>query len=139
MLWEAGRPVAPQGATLIGAVVAISVLGYTYLARSLPAYVCSKVGSRRPTHLPFPERLQYIGSDQNQLLSRIPSASDISQGQLEDRAGYPPNELYWRLEQLYLMGLVMKRETDGGESIPAMSIDSPQHTLVIWRIGEQDS
>jgi DNA-binding HxlR family transcriptional regulator len=66
---------------------------------------------RRPTHLPVSDRLNYIGPDQHELLLSIPRDSEISQSQLEDEAGFPSNVLYWRLEQLYLMGLVMKRET----------------------------
>jgi hypothetical protein len=82
---------------------------------------------RKEPHLSFPERLRYIGPDQNQLLNRIPSDAEISQGQLEAEAGYLPNELYWRLEQLYLMGLVTKRETDrvGGSPRYEYRLSSP--------------
>jgi len=66
----------------------------------------------------FPDRLQYIGPDQQQLLARIPGDAQISQGELEDKAGYPPNVLYWRLEQLDLMGLVVKHQTDEGGEYP---------------------
>src|SRR5215212_5817465 len=43
---------------------------------------------RKEMSLSFPERLRYIGPDQNQLLSRIPSDTEIPQGQLEDEADY---------------------------------------------------
>jgi len=63
-------------------------------------------------------RFSFYVPDQQQLLSRIPGDAQISQGQLEDNAGYQPSELYWRLEQLGLMGLVIKRETDEGGEYP---------------------
>jgi hypothetical protein len=73
---------------------------------------------RPEPHRSFPERLQYIGLDQQQLLARIPGDAPISQGELEDIAGYQHSELYWRLEQLGLMGLVVKRQTDEGGEYP---------------------
>ncbi len=87
---------------------------------------------RPETHGSFPERLQNIGPDQQQLLYRIPRDAEISQGQLEDNAGYPPNELYWRLEQLRLMGLVLKRETDEVGEYPRYKYQlSPTFTLYL--------
>ena len=84
---------------------------------------------RRPTHYPVSERLDYIGPDQKQLLARIPRDSAISQSQLEDEAGYPHGELYWRLEQLDLMGLVMKRETHRERGAPRYEFRlSPTYT-----------
>jgi len=73
---------------------------------------------RRETQLPFSERLEYLGPDQQWLLNRISREAEISQDQLEDIAGYPPNELYWRIEQLYLIGLLEKHEIDRVEEYP---------------------
>jgi hypothetical protein len=87
---------------------------------------------RPETHLPFPERLEYIGPDQTELLYRIRRALNISQGQLEDSADYPPNVLYWRLEQLCLMGLVEKHETDEGGEQPRYEYQlSPAYTRYV--------
>jgi hypothetical protein len=63
-------------------------------------------------HLSYQKQLQYIGPDQKRLLSYIPDNSEISQRELEELGLYPPDVLYWRLEQLYLMGLVVKQKTD---------------------------
>jgi hypothetical protein len=71
-----------------------------------------RVARLRPgPHLSYERRLQYIGPDQTRLLSYIHHDSEVSQEELEEQNLYPPDILYWRLEQLYLLGLVVKQET----------------------------